>query len=568
MYELCAKEPPFNAKTHFDLIQKIKAGRTNPLPTVYSPELKNVIASCLRVDAAKRPDTAQLINLPIIKLMRKEAEVVEIGRQMRSEKSTAARKTKELEEKLASVRTDVEKARHETDERLRREWEVRAQLEIDKRVQEQVRKMNDIFPQEVEKEVQRRLAEYLMEAKNHSQGPSYVRSCTPTKPRSDSTNSGSNSTDAEGDVDSYIPKNAGRSFSTLGEESEFPSQTDLSELSDLHIESPLLSKKPPRPSISNNVPQKRPTRTPFTRAKTMIDNAAMPSPKDVPMVDPSPLPMAALNLSPRRTAPGSQPDFGVPASTNILTAGKNIFATAAASKWEPTNASSVPSSLPSLSDIEDSDADDSNGDEDFENVPVLPSPTRNGDAGDPFKPRGAAPRPRPSIGGMGRQKTMPNTLHRVGAQQRLASAPNLLHQQQQQERLTVANSGAQVKPRPNSAVPVVATSPARKTATVASTSPTRPSPRKTATAPATSNATANGRPTEPQGGIKSKKGMQYEDMIRTAMRNQIQGRTLVELAQARAGGRQIPSQDEVARWDPEKDDMPSPFLKKQVKLVR
>jgi len=60
------------------------------------------------------------------------------------------------------------------------------------------------------------------------------------------------------------------------------------------------------------------------------------------------------------------------------------------------------------------------------------------------------------------------------------------------------------------------------------------------------------------------------------------GRTLVELAQARAGGRQLDSNDifvvdesspkskrafadrmaqrEAASWDPEKDEMPSPFL--------
>jgi NIMA (never in mitosis gene a)-related kinase 2 len=77
-------------------------------------------------------------------------------------------------------------------------------------------------------------------------------------------------------------------------------------------------------------------------------------------------------------------------------------------------------------------------------------------------------------------------------------------------------------------------------------------------------------------------------MRHMAMRNQIhmpQGRTLVELAQARAGGREFGGHaagsdtelekvrartaiTEVARWDPEKDDMPSPFLRKGAKPIR
>ncbi|KAF2097758.1 kinase-like protein [Rhizodiscina lignyota] len=490
MYELCAKEPPFNAKTHFDLIQKIKAGKTAPLPVIYSQELKNVIGSCLRTDPSRRPDTAQLINLPIVRLMRKQTEVVEFGNQLKQEKSMASRKAKELEDRVRNVNAEMEKSRHEIDEKLRREWEVRAQLEIDRRVQEHIKKLNELYPDEVEKEVQKRLAERLVELKN--QGPAYVQSCTPTKPRSNSTN-----TDL--DEDGYISRNGGQSFSTLGEASEFPSQTDLSDLSDLHIESPLLSKKAPRPSLPGNQPPKRPTRTPFTRAKTMMDTANQHSPMDVHMASPSPMTIGALALSPRRTQP--------------------------ASKWEPTNASS----LPNISDIEDSDADDTDYDaaiDELDGIPVLPSPTRNADTTDPFKP---------------------------------------------------------LKPRPNSAVPVVTTSPTRKT-TTAPASPTRPSPRKTGAAPATSNSTANGKSSETTGtGLKSKKGLPYEDMIRQAMRNQIQGRTLVELAQARAGGRDIPSRgagsdsemepaskvrtrttvpEEPPKWDPTRDEMPSPFLKK------
>jgi NIMA (never in mitosis gene a)-related kinase len=74
IYELCTREPPFNAKTHFQLVQKIKEGKIPPLPAIYSAELFAIIKDCLRVNPDRRPDTAMLLNLPVVRLMRKEKE--------------------------------------------------------------------------------------------------------------------------------------------------------------------------------------------------------------------------------------------------------------------------------------------------------------------------------------------------------------------------------------------------------------------------------------------------------------------------------------------------------------
>ena len=43
MYELCTRNVPFNATTQFQLVQKIKDGKLDPLPNQYSPELQEVI---------------------------------------------------------------------------------------------------------------------------------------------------------------------------------------------------------------------------------------------------------------------------------------------------------------------------------------------------------------------------------------------------------------------------------------------------------------------------------------------------------------------------------------------
>lgn len=158
MYELCAREPPFNAKTHFNLVQKIKDGRISPLPTIYSLELQNVIKSCLKTNPLLRPDTTQLLNVPMIRLMRKECEVVELGRILKSTEELARIKVQEAEAMTLSL--EGERARIEST--VRREWEVKARLEIDRQIQIETEKLRKKFESEVqsrvEKEVQVRLS--------------------------------------------------------------------------------------------------------------------------------------------------------------------------------------------------------------------------------------------------------------------------------------------------------------------------------------------------------------------------------------------------------------------------
>jgi hypothetical protein len=497
LYELCAKEPPFNARTHIELFQKIKSGRVAPIPPVYSAELQKVITSCLQVNPNARPDTSQLLNLPVVKLMRKEQEIVLLGRQLLKEKEAAEKKMKEAEDRMKSMETAI---RPEIESSVRREWEVKARLEIDRQVAMEVERLEKIFEAEISKRVEQLAAA--------AQPRSLTPSAEVSEPQQEvpaPTSLGTNDADS----------------------SDFPSGTDLSSFS---IESPPSFSKPP----------KRSTRTPFTRAHTFATNAVtVASPKDVQMVDPSPMSIASLSLSPRKNGQAQQHPKG------------NIFA-AAEERWQPTNASSF--NTPNGSDIEDSlGADDE--DEDDE-LPVLPSPTR-----DPFKQLNKRP-------GMARQKILPaNT-------KRLASAPNLF----------VNANAANVK-RPSSAVPVVATSPARR----GGTSPTRP---RSAVGPMgvmsskVPVAGDSGSPVRKTGGAlkdannkaNSNGNSKGEGLLKAALsRNQLQGRTLVELQQARAGGiseREKPIsksdgaikvavrmlESEAPVWDPEQDEMPSPFL--------
>ncbi|KAL9098634.1 MAG: hypothetical protein Q9163_005745 [Psora crenata] len=459
IYELCARTQPFHAKTHFHLIQKIKEGRLDPLPSLYSQELQNVIKSCLNVNPLKRPDTASLLSLPAVRLIRKEREIVELGRILRDKEEHARLKVQEAEATASRFHNEKEHVRAELEAILRREWEVKAGLEISRQVQLEKDRLNKIFEAEVQVRVEAELERKLRTHKKENMPPS---------PRPDSNLS---------------------SVSTCAE--DFPSTTDLSSLS---LDSPA---DEARPEIRSKTPPQRRARGPLARARTQFE-----SPKDIQMVDPSPMSIACLSLSPRRTEA---------AQATSIPNSRNIFANVARTRLQPQSLS------PRASMIAEDDED---------TVPDLPSPTRPSSyLADPFK---AMARP-----GLLRQKTAPTK--RLGPYRPSLFPPTGIEGQ--------------------------------------SRVPSPPSPKHSGFSP------VRRAPPKPcTGGIEN-------DMYKAVMQRNLLGqnsgggRTLVELAQARAG---IPNQvqrvekedfDGVERkenlaggeenaplWDPEKDEMPSPFL--------
>ena len=456
MYELCARTQPFNAKTHFHLIQKIKEGRVDPLPSVYSQELQNVIKSCLNINPLKRPDTASLLNLPAVRLMRKEREVVELGRLLRVKEEQAMRKVQEVEVKILNWNGEKEKLRAGLESTMRREWEVKARLEIDRQVQMEKERLHKMFETEVqsrvEAEVQVRLGSRPIAKEAGQPSPPAVQLS-------------SVSTDTD---------------------SDFPSLTDLSSLS---VESP--------PVIQSKTPPKKRTRTALARARTGFD-----SPMDVQMVDPSPMSIACLSLSPRRTAAANT--SGIPNSNNI-------FAAAAAQKQRLAPHTSLPRSSMIVEDEEDT-------------LPDLPSPTRAPSGlPDPFKA--------PSRPGLLRQKTAPMN-HINGC------------------------------PQPTLFPPAASNRPSRV--------PSPPSPKHSGFSPI--------RRAPPKPATSSTENEMFKAVMQRNLFGQNGGgRTLVELAQARAGGlsqaqrvekeivedtkkENLRSAGDVPIWDPERDEMPSPFL--------
>lgn len=496
MYELCQKEPPFNARTHIQLVQKIREGKFASLPDCYSPELKNVIGSCLRVNPDHRPDTTALINLPIIRLMRKEKEVVDLGKTLRRREEIAVQKVREMEQNLAKMEKEKQQAKIEIESTVRREWEVKARLEIDRQVSGELDRLRKRF----ESEVQERVA---IEVEKHKKNSNPREDIFRTSLRG-SGSSQSSSRASEG---------GSRSSGSLTDDSDVLSRADIPQ--------------PGSPTSSGKRRPKKEARTPFCRSKTVVD-----SPVDVQMAEPSPISIASLSLSPRRTS---------------ATAGsRNIFAEAERNKakWEPTLAYS--------------------DDDDDDETPDLPSPTRPKVKPDPFK----AP-PRPLL----RQNT-------AALMQKLSTQPPLF-----------PSNGTRLPQAPGGG-PSSSQSDAR-TSTMSDHRSKSPH-RRLSKIPSSANLAADaGSPTRKsnpkQAPPPKGNGPGGEEMFKAVMQRNMGGRTLVELAQARAGGRPMDevkrsasdsratapgsslkcsSRDPPAIWDPERDEMPSPFLARGKKIIR
>ncbi|KAK2746510.1 G2-specific serine/threonine protein kinase [Myotisia sp. PD_48] len=479
MYELCKKEPPFNARTHVQLVQKIREGKYAQLPDIYSSELKSVIGSCLRVNPDLRPDTVSLLRLPVVRLMRKEQEVVDLGKSLRSKSEVVHQKHKELELRYAKLEKEKAAAKIEIENTVRREWEVKARLEIDRQVQMELDKLRKKF----ETEVQERVA---LEVQKHKEELANRQLSGATSPVEEINQYNSSSGSTEG--------------------TDFPSSTDLSELS---IDSPGSDKKE-HPKKGN--------RTPFSRSRTTME-----SPMDVQMAESSPMSLASLSLSPRRT-------------TGIA---KNLFADGArrCPKWD---------TLAMYSDDEEDD------------IPELSSPTRAKAQMDPLKVHH-----RPLL----RHNTT-SMMHKLTTQ------PNLF-----------PSTKPVGRPVP-SALPTI-------DAAQLPTEPKPKSPRRLSKIPSYNNL-VDASPPRKGGRIpasSSKAGAGGEEMFKAIMQRNMGGRSLVELAQARAGGRSLDEikrtaefrgqnttvsapnlstgeHDPPATWDPERDEMPSPFLARGTKVIR
>ena len=500
MYELCSRVPPFNGNSYLELVQRIKVGMFPEIPAMYSPELQSVIKSCLKVNPDSRPTTRKLLNMPSIRATRREREVVDLSRALKQKEANLAAQVKEHSIKIANFQDERLKLRSELDASLRREWEVKARLEIDKHVAIEKERLLKEFDTVLNQRVQAEVKSFLDQHRRTSNSTVDSQSST--------TTTNSNSTTATSTTD----------------DTSLPT----------YLETFLKN------SISSTRNQGR---NPLGRSRTTA--AAISTPGDIVMAEPSPMSIASLSLSPRRTGANKKSRTGGSPPRNIFDQ-----AAQARARWQSEDVSS------SLS-LEQSDDDD-------DMVPELPSPTNrirrsNVNVPDPFKQQPIAPTTRtsmPARPGLKRQATAPAR----------KSGP------QSGEALFTVNADYTGT---NAAIPP------KISETAIARAPKLASPNRLMVKHGFGGKDGSGSPIRKAPPRPSfARGQEKEELMKAAMgRNGHSGgmgtgRTLVELQQARVGAgtavhdfaeatraaRHSENWEEVAVWNPEVDEMPSPFL--------
>jgi NIMA (never in mitosis gene a)-related kinase len=424
--------------------------------------------------------------------MRKEKEVVDLGKTLRRREEVAVAKVRDMEQNLAKLEKEKLQMKAEIENTVRREWEVKARLEIDRQVQSELERLRKRFETEVQDRVSIEVKKH--KANNSNSRDDVFRTSTHGSSSSRSSGQGWRSS---------------RSSANMTDDSDnTPSNT--ADITQLSLGSP--------PSSKRKQPKKE-TRTPFCRSKTVVD-----SPVDVQMAEPSPISIASLSLSPRRTS-------GTGGARNIFAEAERNKA-----KWEPTLA---------YSDDED-------------DTPDLPSPTRPKVKPDPLK----APR-RPLL----RQ-------HTAAFVQKLSTQPSLFPSSGTRLPQSTNASASQTEER--SVSESRAKSPHRRLTKI----------------PSSANLAADASPTRKNASKQTQPKADgnggREEMMKAVLQRNMGGRTLVELAQARAGGRPMdevkrcasdsrssgPSmlkcseRDPPAIWNPDVEEMPSPFLARGKKVIR
>lgn len=119
IYEMCCLKPPFTAKTHAQLQERIQFDQPKPIPSIYSQRLQLCINACLIKDPIERVDANRLLQEVSFKVFRKEWELTQ-REIMLSEKEMELGKwgleVKKIENKLIKKQQDlsmIEKRNHE-----------------------------------------------------------------------------------------------------------------------------------------------------------------------------------------------------------------------------------------------------------------------------------------------------------------------------------------------------------------------------------------------------------------------------------------------------------------------
>ncbi|KKA26427.1 hypothetical protein TD95_000116 [Thielaviopsis punctulata] len=552
MYELCMRAPPFDARSHYQLVQKIKEGQPSPLPSLYSPELREAINACLRKSPDARPSTHDLLHLPQIRLTRREMELSDLKRTYKGRMEVLSQKEKELAEIAASMEAEKKVMRQEIDTQVRREWEVKAEVEINRHINMEIESLKKQFELEVRNRVEAELKKRdILSESLHRSSLAPAAELSANKSIKFTSNDMVQSMVVEPPTSTSTSSNP-KSLSTSSSTSDGPSGG----VNKRSLSTPSKALKRAQTMYAGSIPIPTPE-----------------TPSDIEMASPSPRTISGLSLSPRRRSAIKPLE-----TTNIFHLNRAANMTGSShvsSNNNNNNNNNVPCwDLPRDASHNNNDSDgDNDGHKNF-GMDAPPSPTQAiHSSKNPFTSKH-----RPSL----------PTSARAG----LSKGPSLSSKTSNPDLSRMPPP----PPRRMSKIPSVSNLAVGKTSSGSSGSSGSDG----------GNAGTSVSPNRlSSGGYLTKKTLhQYHSNINGAdedrpakvlSKTNVIGRTRSELQKARAGGRPLPalmhqqksasrtenmspkrafrerlSQTEAATrrssdppvWDPEVDEMPSPFLQK------
>ena len=590
IYELASRGVPFDARNHVELIMKIKAGKIKPLPSQYSKELGDVIAWCLKVDPRYRPDTAQLLNIPNIKLSRSKLQQLEQSKDIQLERDAALKQLAQTQAQLAQTQAQLAQTQgqfsqaqkqlaqaqqqiqdlqsqidqsKEQDKQKERALHARVTLVIDQQVYVQVEAKKAELLQQFEEAVDQRAEEKLglhLASLPASHGLSagestHVRSSTPPPGKAAS-----------------FATTATTTYTTDG--SSVPATLDDSAL-ETDITGLSLQDEPEddaSPLARRIKPLKPGSRKPLGRAKTFANHnlncMAVPSPMDVHMADPSPMiqhvaPMSikGLSLSPRKNGQ-ERLSGGAHLRRNIFCKEQNLRPRVRGDDQVHTDSEAA------FADDDESDGLEEDPVYDLGESPSRPSSglSNHGARADPFKVLSSKPtQPRlASRPSLTRQQTMPVNFQ--GRKQTQRQNIFNTHPAKSPER-EKENRPPSSHARTASAVPVLSGSPKRITQAKdhKALTPSRKAPPPPSGAGLTKHTKS---PAKIQGRtlIQLQQARSQPCLLPTPLDSDLDSDGSDTVAAAWGGPRLLPSP---MKWDITEhgDEMPSPFLAKKGRVM-
>ena len=116
IYEMCCLKAPFEATNQIQLAYKIKLGKIDRIPDVYSDELQQVISTMISVEQNRRPSVENLMMHPRVcyvvkqlEVKRKEADVSRKANDVAKLEETLKERTEKFEQRQKEYEEKQEK---------------------------------------------------------------------------------------------------------------------------------------------------------------------------------------------------------------------------------------------------------------------------------------------------------------------------------------------------------------------------------------------------------------------------------------------------------------------------